>query len=147
MQNANEEDQDNDQIDVGNATVSTSRTEEPPRRTILRLKFNPDPSAKKSKKRKHKHKRREVIEIASSHSHEKVDKGKRKIRDSVEESINEEYNVGPDDKDDSFRSTHPRKKIKRQKNSDANIAISESANNNKMLNKQTDDVIVRTTDK
>ncbi|CAB4384525.1 unnamed protein product [Rhizophagus irregularis] len=136
IQNVNGEYQDNDQIDVDNATVFASRLEEPPRRTILRLKFNPDSSVKKSKKRKHKHKRREVIDVASSHSHEKVDKGKRKIRDSIEESIHEE-NVSPDD-NDSFRS-HPRKKIKRQKDNYANI---ESANNKKLSN----DAIVGTND-
>jgi hypothetical protein len=141
LQNVDGEEDQQTNADVeDSATVSASRAEEPPRRTILRLKFNPEPPPKKSKKRKHKHKRRtELIEIASSHSHGKIDKGKRKARDSAEKSIYEESNI---DKEDSIRTTHSRKKVKRQ-----SATTNKDANNNTQLslNEQSrrfDDVVL-----
>ncbi|CAI2179828.1 546_t:CDS:10 [Funneliformis geosporum] len=138
--NNEEEDIVDDQMDVNvedNAIASTSR--ENPRRTILRLKFNPDSPSKKSKKRKHKHKRRtEVIEAASSHSHEKANKGKRKAQDLIEGPNFEESDRKQNDNDDDIKSTHSRKKVKHQRNIELNenVAVSENINTQSSLNKQ-----------
>ncbi|CAG8616131.1 9709_t:CDS:10, partial [Funneliformis caledonium] len=142
--NNEEEDLVDDQMNVNvedNEIASAPR--ETPRRTILRLKFNPDSSSKKNKKRKHKHKRRsEVIEASSSHSHEKVNKGKRKARDLIEGSNLEDSDRKQSDKGDDIVLTHSRKKVKHQRNIDVNeiVAAGENVNTQSSLNDQSKQV-------